>query len=152
MKKLALVATLTVLLGAVGAAWGKTAHLPEEQIRGEAERAFGEILELWHDKKYDDLYDRTISTGRLTRKSFAGRLAAARHRPACCWQMMQDVRVTVKNDDNVVIRAKIGLEGIGDAEYRTGAFKLRRMDGVWCASRSDILSLAGGGKKKGHTR
>jgi hypothetical protein len=152
MKKLALVVTVTMLLGVGGAAWGKTAHLPEEQIRSEAERAFGEIMELWHEKKFDALYDRTRSTGRLTRKGFADRLAAARHRPVCCWQMVQDVRVTVKNDDNVVIRAKIGLEGIGDAEYRTGTFKLRRVAGVWRASRSDILSLAGGGKKKGYTR
>jgi hypothetical protein len=148
MKKLTLLVVLAVLLGAAGAAWGRTAHQPEDLVKAEAERAFGEILGLWHDEKFDALYDRTLSAGKLTRKSFADRLAAARHRPACCWTMLQEVRVTVKNDDNVVIRAKIGLEGVGDAEYRTGTFRLRREDGVWRASRSELLSLAGARKKK----
>jgi hypothetical protein len=152
MKRLTLLVMLAVLLGAAGAAWGKKAHQPEDGIRDEAERAFGEILQLWHDKRFDDLYDRTLSGGKVTRKGFAGKLATAPHRPACCWQMMQEVRVTVKNDDTVVVRAKIGLEGVGDTEYRTGAFKLRRVAGIWRASRSDILSLAGGGKKKRYTK
>jgi len=153
MKKLALLLVLVVLLGAAGAAWGRTAApRPADETSAEAEKALGEILELWHEKKFDDLYDRTLSAGKLTRKGFAGKLAAARHRPACCWQMLQEARVTVKNDDNVVIRAKIGLEGVGDGEYRTGTFKLRRVGGIWRASRSDILSLAGAGKKKRYTR
>jgi hypothetical protein len=151
MKKLTVLVMLVVLFGAAGAAWGKSAYQPEEEIQADAERAFGEILGLWHDKKYDELYDRTLSAGKLTRKSFADKLASARHRPTCCWMMLQEVRVAVKNDDNVVIRAKIGLEGIGDAEYRTGVFKLRRVAGIWRASRSELLSLAGTRKKKRYT-
>jgi hypothetical protein len=152
MKKLALVVMLTVLFGGTVTTWGRTVYQPEDEIRADAERAFGEILQLWHDKKFDDLYDRTLSGGKLTRKGFTGKLAVAPHQPVCCWQMMQEVRVTVKNDDNVAIRAKIGLEGIGDTEYRVGSFKLKRVAGVWRASRSDILSLAGAGKKKRYTK
>lgn len=152
MKKLMLLVMVAVLLSAAGAAGGKTTYQNEDEIKADAERAFGEILELWHEKKFDDLYDRTLSGGTQTRKSFAGRLAIAPHRPACCWTMLQDVRVSVRNDDNVVVRAKIGLEGIGDTVYRTGMFKLKRVAGVWQASRSDILALAGAGKKKRYTK
>jgi hypothetical protein len=148
MKKLATLLLVAVSLGAAVTAWGRTAYRPADEVSAEAESAFGEILDLWHEKRYDDLYERTLQTGKLTRKAFAGRLAKARHHPACCWQKLQEVRVSVKNDDNVVIRAKIGLEGPGDTEYRTGTFKLRRVGGVWRASRSELLSLAGSGKKK----
>jgi len=148
MKKLALLSLFAVLICTACPAQGKISAMAGDEVKAEAERGLGEILELWHNKKFDDLYEKTVSSGKQTKKSFAGRLSAAPFRPACCWQQMQDVKVTVKNDDYVVIRAKIGLIGAGDDEYRTGAFKLRRVDGVWRISRSDILSLAGASKKK----
>ena len=120
----------------------------EDGIRADAERGFVEIIALWHDKNYDGLYDRTISRGSMTRKAFAGRLATAPFKPACCWQQVQDIRVTVKNDNTVTVRAKIGIEGGGDTRYRVMSFKVRNVGGVWRISRTDILSLAGARKKK----
>ena len=148
MKKLAMLLLLAASMCTVCPAQGKTTAMTGDEVKAEAERGLGEILELWHNKKFDDLYEKTLSSGKQTKKSFAGRLSAAPFRPACCWQQMQDVKVTVKNDDYVVIRAKIGLNGAGDTEYRTRSFKLRREGGVWRISRSDILSLAGASKKK----
>jgi len=58
----------------------------------------------------------------------------------------------VKKEKSVIVRAKIGLEGAGDIQYRTGSFKLRKENGVWRMSRSDLLSLARGSKKKGWKR
>ena len=151
MKKLALLIMLGILIVTAGAAWGRKGHPPDDGISADAERSFGEIMALWHEKNFDGLYDRTLSSGKLSRKSFAGKLAKARHRPACCWQMVQDVRVTVKSADSVVVRAKIGLEGPGDIQYRNGTFKMRRVGGVWRVSRADLISLAGTGKKKRYT-
>ncbi len=151
MKRLVLLVMLVLSVCSVCHARGGKLSLPEEEVSAEAERGFCEIFELWHTRKYDELYERTHSSGRQTRKAFAGRLAAAPLSPACCWKQVQDVRVTVKNDDSAVVRAKIGLEGRGDTEFRTRSFKLRREDGVWRISRSDILSLAGASKKKGYT-
>lgn len=154
MKRLfVLVLLAAVSLCAVGPVQGRTtSRIGDEVVKAEAERGFAEILELWHSRKFDELYGKTLSSGKQTKKSFVGRLSAAPHRPACCWQQLQDVAVTVKNDDSVVVRAKIGMEGIGDTEYRTGSFKLRKQDGVWRISRSDILSLAGSSKKKRYTK
>ena len=154
MKRLVMLLLLAVVsFCAVCPVQGRTAsRVGDDVVKAEAERGFAEIIELWHTGKFDELYGKTLSSGKQTKKSFIGRLAAAPHRPACCWKQLQDVAVTVKNDDNVVVRAKIGLEGIGDTEYRTGSFKLRREAGVWRISRSDILSLSGASKKKRYTK
>jgi hypothetical protein len=149
MRRLALVLMLAVSLTTVCPARERTSHIAGDEIKTEAERAFGEILELWHTGKYDELYEKTRSGGTQTRQSFIGKLSAVPFRPACCWQQMQDVTVTVKNEKNVVIRAKIGMEGLGDTHYRTGSFKLRKENGVWRVSRSELLSLAGASKRKG---
>ena len=150
MKRLVVLVLLAVSFGAVCPVQGKgrtTSWTGDEAVKAEAERGFAEILELWHARKFDELYGKTLSSGKQTKKGFAGRLSRAPHRPVCCWQQLQDVTVTVKNDHSVVVRAKIGLEGIGDTEYRTGSFKLHKEDGVWRISPSDILSLAGASKK-----
>ncbi len=149
MRRVALVLMLAVSLSTVCSARERTSNIAGDEVKAEAERGFGEILELWHTKKYDELYDKTRSSGSQTRQDFVGKLSAVPFRPACCWQQMQDVNVAVKNEKNVVIRAKIGMEGLGDTHYRTGSFKLRKEDGVWRVSRSEILSLAGAAKKKG---
>ena len=149
MRRLTLVLMLAVSLNSVCSARERNSHIAGDEIKPEAERAFGEILELWHSKKYDELYDKTRSGGTQTREKFVGKLSAVPIRPACCWQQMQDVTVTVKNEKNVVIRAKIGMEGLGDTRYKTGSFKLRKEGGVWRVSRSELLSLAGAAKKKG---
>ncbi len=151
MRSMCVMALLAVSLCSVCAARERGSFATDDEIRAEAERGFREIVELWHSRKYDELYERTLANGKQTRKGFADRLAAASFTPACCWKQVQDVRVTVKNDDAVVVRAKIGLDGPGDTESRTGSFKLRREEGIWCISRGDILSLAGASKKKRYT-
>jgi len=148
MKRLVLMLLLFAVFCSVCHAREKTSFVGDHEIRAEAERGFAEIMELWHSGNYDGLYSRTISRGSMTRKAFAGRLAAAPFRPACCWKQVQDVRTTVKNDDNVTLWAKVGLEGGGDTQYRVRAFKLRNVDGVWRISRADILSLSSAKKKK----
>lgn len=156
MRKLALLLLmmLMVSLCAVFAAQGKTPYMPAEELKAEAERGFGEILDLWRDAKYDELYDRTMAGGKQTKEAFIGRIAAAPCRPACCWEKLQEVRVTIKSDDTVVIRAKVGLEErvATSTSTKTRDFKLAKEDGLWRISQADILFLSGAAKakKKGH--
>lgn len=152
MRKLVLMLMLAVSLFAVCSALGKTLYMPAEELKAEAERGFGEILDLWRDGKYDELYERTQAGGKQHKEGFAGWLSAAPFRPACCWEKLQEVRVSVKNDDTAAIRAKVGLEGGGGTEFRTRSFKLVKEDGVWRISQADILSLSGSAKKKGQTK
>jgi len=75
-------------------------------------------------------------------------MEAAKLKPSCCWEKMQDVAVSIKSSSSVVIRAKIGLDGLNEMEYKTKSFKLTNEFGEWRIARSEILSLAGAGKSR----
>jgi len=110
----------------------------------EVRRDFEAVLDLWRDGRYNELYDRTYLTGKGSKESFIRRLSAAGLRPACCWEKLQEVKVTVSDSGKATLHARVGLESGGTAtEHCTRSFRLRREDGVWKASASDILSLAG---------
>lgn len=139
--------TVALLAALVSSLQGKGLYLPDAELQGEARKGFEQILDLWRDGKYGELYDRTTGSGKETRERFAVRLAEAPLRPACCWEKMQDVTVSAKHPDWVTVKARIGLEGGIGNEYKTRSFKLVKEEGVWKVSRSDILALSGGAKK-----
>jgi hypothetical protein len=147
MRKLILL-MLMVTLFAVCSAQGKTPYLGPEELKSEAERGFAEILDLWRDGRYDELYDRTLAGGKQTKEGFIGRMTSASFRPACCWEKLQEVRVTLKNDESVVLRAKVGLEGSVGNSFNTRDYRLVKEDGIWRIAQADLLSLSGAAKKK----
>lgn len=148
MSKLVVLLTLTLVAGLLSPVQAKTKYMPDEEVRTEARQGFEKILDLWHDGKYLELYERTTRSGKDTREGFAARLADAPLKPACCWEKMQEVSVSVKKENTVSVRAKIGLEGTMEKEFKTRSFKLVKEDGVWKISRSDLFSLSGASKKK----
>jgi hypothetical protein len=120
----------------------------EGVVKTEATKGFERILDLWREGNYGELYDRTMINGKDTRESFARKMSAAKLKPSCCWEKMQDVSVMIKSSNSVVIRAKIGLDAPGEIEYKTKSFKLVNEYGEWRISRADILSLAEAKKSK----
>jgi hypothetical protein len=149
MRKLILqLLMLMVTLFAVCSAQGKTSYQVPEELKSDAERGFAEILDLWHNGRYDELYDRTLAGGKQTKEGFIGRMSSASLRPVCCWEKLQDVRVTLKNDESVVLRAKVGLEGSVGNSFKTRDYRLVKEDGVWRIAQADLLSLSGAAKKK----
>lgn len=109
---------------------------------------FEQILDLWHDGRYDDLFERT-AIGRTGKEQFAKKLASAPRKPACCWEKMQDARVSLKSDRVAVVRAKLGFEGsIPGTEFVTKGIKLYKEQGVWLISQSDLFTLADLTKKR----
>ena len=148
MKKLAILLTMALVMGLICPVQGKSPYLSDVALQAEARQGFEQILDLWRDGKFGELYERTISSGKETKERFVARLAGATLKPACCWEKMQDVRVSAKKENAVMVRAKVGLEGGGGTEYKTRSFKLVKEDGVWKISQSDILALSGGSKKK----
>ena len=153
MRKLALLLMMVFVMGALSPVQGKSPYLPDGELKTEARQGFEQILDLWREGNYGAVYERTVSSGKETKERFAARLAAAPLKPACCWEKMQDVTVSVKGDSTVMVRAKVGLEGGMKNESKTRSFKLVKEDGVWKMSQADILSLSGAAKKKtGHTK
>jgi len=148
MKRLTIaVVVLTCLLAAIPL-WGRQEAGDLENVRTEAVRGFEEMLDLWRDGKFEELYNRTLISGKETKESFVSRMSSARLKPSCCWEKMQDVGVSVRNGSSVVIKAKLGLDAPGEMEYKTKSFKLYKEDGVWRIAASELLSLAEA-KKKG---
>lgn len=149
MQKLLVLAVLMLLLCGGFPVLAKVSVMPGEDVQSEARRGFEEILDLWRDGRQEELYRRTIASGKHSLQSFVGKLASCDHRPACCWEKMQDVTITVKDAGKVIVHAKIGMEGHnGSTIYVTKKFKLEKEDGCWRISQADILALAGSGKKK----
>jgi hypothetical protein len=150
MKRLILVLVAVILgLSLPLSADAKRQVDDAESVKSEAVKGFEEILELWRTENYGDLYKRTLISGKDTKESFSKRMAAARLKPSCCWEKMQEVSVRVKSPASVVISAKLGLDAPGGIVYKTKSFKLNREDDLWCIARADILSLAEAKKVKG---
>jgi hypothetical protein len=148
MKRLTmLVVTLLSLLAALPL-WGRQEIADAEAIRSGAARGFEEILDLWRDGRYDELYQRTLLSGKDTKESFSKRLAAAPLKPSCCWEKLQEVAVRVKTPTSVVVSARLGLDAPGGLEYKTKGFKLFLEDGKWRIARADLLALAEARKGK----
>jgi len=129
---------------------GRTAPPSDPQLAAEAIRGLEAILDLWRDGNYRLLYERTNVAGRESRERFTRKLAAnSSRRPACCWEKLQDVSVSARGGDTVMVRGRFGLEGgPGGTEYVTRSVRLDREDGIWKVSQSDILALAGAKRKR----
>jgi len=152
MRPFILMLTVILSLACFSPAPAKTPYLSAEELQAEAQKGFGEILDLWRDGRYDQLFDRTVA-GKGSKEQFVRKLATAAKKPACCWEKMQEVKVSVKNDYTVTLRAKVGMEGeAAGTDHVTKSFKLQKEEGVWCISQADIFSLAGEGKKTSKKR
>ena len=146
MKRLVLLSVaLMVFVSALPVSARQEVKDPDA-VKSEVVRAFEQILDLWRAGDYAHLYDKTTVSGKDTKESFSKRMAGANLKPSCCWEKMQDVVVSVKSNNSVVIRAKIGLDAPGETEYKTKSFKMTNEFGEWRIARAELLSLAEAGK------
>lgn len=119
-----------------------TAHCAGDAA-AEAEQGFREILELWRAENYEGLYDRLEYPPGRGWSYFAERIVYASRVPACCWEMLQEVRGTVRDAATVTLHARVGfeVEGVG-TRFVTREFTLHRSAGVWRLSLDVVLDLA----------
>lgn len=114
---------------------------------GEVRKDVEKTLDLWREGRYEDVYHRVIASGGHTKEYFINHLAAAPRKPACCWEKMQEIHVTVNDTRRATLKAKFGLDtGIG-VEFMTKGLKLEKEDGIWKIKMSEVLLLSGTGKK-----
>ncbi|MBJ6725433.1 hypothetical protein [Geomesophilobacter sediminis] len=130
-----------------------TLHPTHARAQGDSEarvlQDFERILDLWRDGKYAELYERTLIPGRESREQFARRLSAAPRRPACCWEKMQNAKVSFKGERAAVVKARLGFEGgVSGTEYVTKGIKLKKEDEVWMISQTDLFALGNLVKKR----
>ena len=143
MKRL-LVTTLALAICLCSAgAWADDSQRRQQQITGEARQGFEQILDLWRQEQFDDLYDHLVSAPGSERWDFVNQLNYSARRPACCWEKLQDVAVVYLDDTTVLLTAKLGIEveGVG-TRFVTRTFRLVKEAGIWRLTEADILSLA----------
>jgi len=149
MKRRVILLILVLISGIVVPVWAKTRHPQRQETQTEPARGFEEILDLWRDGKLSELYDRTIQSGKQSKESFIARLSSSDRKPACCWEKLQEARVTSQDERKATLHAKVGIEAKdGSTEFITRQFKMQQDNEVWKVSMSDITSLYGSGKKK----
>jgi hypothetical protein len=124
-------------------AWADDSQRRQQQITGDARQGFVQILDLWRQEQFDDLYDHLVSDPGSERWDFVNQLNYSARRPACCWEMLQDVAVVYLDDTTVLLTAKLGIEveGVG-TRFVTRSFRLVKQGGIWRLTKADILSLA----------
>ena len=112
-------------------------------IAAEAQQGFKEILELWRAENYEGLFTRLEPPPDKGWLYFAQRIVYGARIPACCWEMLQDVTVTVLDPDKVMISARVGfeVEGVG-TRFVVRDFRLHRSGGLWKLPQQVVLDLA----------
>lgn len=110
--------------------------------QGEVLRDFETILDLWRDGKYEELYQHTTG-GKDGKERFIAKLSSAPRKPACCWEKIQEPRVTMKNASTAVVHARLGFEAsTPGTEFATKGVNLKKESSGWSISQSELYSLA----------
>ena len=154
MRWISLLASLLITLSALPtpaeakrraspAGTGNAATSEQEVLRD-----FEQILDLWRDGRYDDLYERTTG-GKDSKELFAKKLASAPRKPACCWEKIQEPHVSLKGERAALLRARLGFEGsIPGTQFVTKGIQMKKEGGIWTISQSELFSLANFSKRR----
>lgn len=142
--RLALLVSIALATGFISAgSWAAGPILGREQVEAEALHGFEEILDLWRRENFDELYYRLIPSSGSNIWKFVDLMNHSGRKPACCWENIQDVKLTYVDQMRVGITAKLGIEveGVG-TRFVTRSFFIVKQEGVWKLAEADIISLA----------
>jgi hypothetical protein len=112
------------------------------EIRADLEKS----LDLWRNERYGELYSR-VTDNSHTKEYFISHLTTAPRKPSCCWDKLQELRVSERNERLATIHGKFGFDTVTGVEFMTKGLKLEKDDGIWKIKMTDLLSLSGKGKK-----
>lgn len=107
--------------------------------------AFNEIVDLWHEQKFDEIYDRFANREKSTvsREKFIRRMTDEKKRLACCWQKVQDVKVKLYSSGKAVVSAKLGFEDQANkVDYVAAEIPIYLKDEMWKVKAKDMLANA----------
>ncbi|MBJ6801555.1 hypothetical protein [Geomonas propionica] len=139
---LILIFVVAMAVPSEGARRGAPAHDASSASEQEVLKDFETILDLWRDGRFDELY-RYTNGGKDGREKFADRLSSAPRKPACCWEKIQEPRVSLKSGKSAVVQARLGFEvSTPGTEFVTKTIHLKKEGATWTVSQSDLYSLA----------
>ena len=159
MAKLAssVLMTLHLILLANHGAYA-SANVKEAETIQQVESAFNEIVNLWYDQKFDELYDRFVykEKGTISKGKLINRMTKEKKKLACCWQKVQDVKIKIYSSGKAEVKAKFGFEDLSnEISYVTAEIPLYLKHETWMVKVKDILDTAPDAPKyktKKHTK
>jgi hypothetical protein len=106
--------------------------------------AFKNIISLWKDKKFDDLYDcgdRKSHTS-MAREDFRKRMEGKGRELATSWETVRDVKVDVKNATLAYVTARIGYRPKlgGETRTRTETYEMKLEKETWRINLTKVLN------------
>ncbi|MBI3755414.1 MAG: hypothetical protein HY265_04540, partial [Deltaproteobacteria bacterium] len=117
----------------------------EDAKTQQAISAFNEITDLWHDQKFDELYDKFADREKSTisRAKFIKRMTNEKKRLACCWQKAQDIKVKLYSSGKAVVSARLGFEDQSNkVDYVAAELPIYLKDEMWMVKVKDMLTAA----------
>ena len=88
--------------------------LSNNEIKKDVEK----ILDLWRDEQYAELYTR-VTNNAHTKEYLISHLSAAPRKPSCCWDKLQEFRVSQITQQRATIHAKFGFDSSSGVEFMT---------------------------------
>jgi hypothetical protein len=142
MRKIGIFVALTLIIASPCFSTDLTPG-EKRRIGSNAENALMEIISLWKNGKYEDLYEyghRTDHVG-LTKESFIGQMKRKSWGLATSWETIRDIEVDVVSPTLVYLRAKVGFKrnAGGDTRFSTVTFQMILEDDRWRTSLFKIL-------------
>ena len=121
-----------------------------DQRNDPREQAMSDILDVWRNGRFEQLYDSLSHRSGMTRERFADLMRTTATRPACCHQKLNDFRLISEKRTTAKVYAKLGMEGgPGVDSSQSREFTMDHEEGRWKMRMTDIKALAGqSGKKK----
>jgi len=135
-----------------------SANVKEAETMQQVESAFNEIVNLWHEQKFDELYDRFVykDKGTISKGKFINRMTKEKKKLACCWQKVQDVKIKIYSSGKAEVKAKFGFEDqSNEITYIATEIPLYLKHETWMAKVKDMLDTAPDAPKyktKKHTK
>ena len=116
----------------------------KRRIGSSAEEALREVISLWKDGKYEELYEYGYRTNQvsLSRENFIRRMKNKSWELSTAWETIRDVEVDVVSPRSVYLRARLGFRRKTGDETRfvTETFQMTMEGDRWRTGLYKIIS------------
>jgi len=116
----------------------------KRRIESAAEETLKEIIDLWKNNKFEELYEYGSRTSKvsLSKEKFVDGMRKKYWGLASSWETIRDIESDVRSSTSVYVKAKIGFKpkAGGDSKFVTETFTMILEGGKWRTGLSKILS------------
>lgn len=116
----------------------------KRRIGSSAEEALKEVISLWKDGKYEELYEYGYRTNQvsLSKENFIRRMKNRSWELSTAWETIRDVEADVVSPRSVYVRARLGFRRKtgGETKFVTETFQMTMEGDRWRTGLYKIIS------------